>query len=58
MRPASYLRRVGPAELAVDGLLHVALELLGDLGISNVVTSPEAAIVCRSGAVAAYLLGR
>ena len=34
------------------------MELLGDLGISNVVTSPEAAIACRSGAVAAYLLRR
>ena len=34
------------------------MELLGDLGVSNVVTSPEAAIVCRFGVVAAYLLGR
>lgn len=34
------------------------MELLGDLGVSNVVTSPGASIVCRSGAVAAYLLGR
>ena len=34
------------------------MELLGDLGVSNVVTSPAASIVCRSGAVAAYLLGR
>lgn len=31
--------------------------LLDDLGISNVVTSPEAKVVCRSGAVAAFLLG-
>lgn len=30
--------------------------LLGDLGISNVVTSEDARIVCREGAVAAYLL--
>ena len=37
-------------------LLDKPMELLGDLGISNVVTSSEAAIVCRSGAVAAYLL--
>ena len=34
------------------------MELLGDLGVSNIVTSPAASIVCRSGAVAAYLLGR
>ena len=34
------------------------MELLGDLGVSNVVTSPASSIVCRSGAVAAYLLGR
>ena len=32
------------------------MDLLGDLGVSNVVTSADAAIVCRSGAVAAYLL--
>lgn len=31
--------------------------LLDDLGISNVVTSPEAEVVCRAGAVAAFLLG-
>ena len=30
--------------------------LLDDLGISNVVTSGDAEVVCRSGAVAAYLL--
>lgn len=30
--------------------------LLDDLGISNVVTSPEAEVACRSGAVAAFLL--
>ena len=34
-----------------------ALGLLDDLGVSNVVTSPSARIVCRSGAVAAFLLG-
>lgn len=33
------------------------MELLGDLGISNVVTSPEAEVACRAGAVAAFLLG-
>ncbi len=32
------------------------LELLGDLGISNVIVAPDARIVCRSGAVAAFLL--
>ena len=32
------------------------MDLLGDLGVSNVVTSADASIVCRSGAVAAYLL--
>lgn len=32
------------------------MELLGDLGMSNVVTSPEAEVVCRAGAVAAFLL--
>ena len=32
------------------------MELLGDLGISNVVTSPGAAVACRAGAVAAFLL--
>lgn len=32
------------------------MELLGDLGISNVVRSPEASVACRSGAVAAFLL--
>lgn len=31
--------------------------LLDDLGVSNVVTSPEAEVVCRAGAVAAFLLG-
>ena len=31
--------------------------LLDDLGISNVVTSPDAEVVCREGAVAAFLLG-
>ena len=31
--------------------------LLDDLGISNVVTSPDAEVVCRAGAVAAFLLG-
>lgn len=31
--------------------------LLDDLGISNVVTSPEAEVVCRAGAAAAFLLG-
>lgn len=30
--------------------------LLGDLGISNVVTSPDASVACRAGAVAAVLL--
>lgn len=30
--------------------------LLGDLGVSNVVTAPDAAVTCRSGAVAAFLL--
>lgn len=30
--------------------------LLDDLGISNVVTGPEAEVACRSGAVAAFLL--
>lgn len=30
--------------------------LLDDLGISNVVTSPDAEVVCRAGAVAAFLL--
>ena len=33
------------------------MELLGDLGISNVVTSSEAEVSCSSGAVAAFLLG-
>lgn len=32
------------------------MELLGDLGISNVVTSPDAEVSCASGAVAAFLL--
>ena len=32
------------------------MELLGDLGISNVVTSPDASVTARSGAVAAFLL--
>lgn len=32
------------------------MELLGDLGISNVVTSEQASVTCRSGAVAAFLL--
>ena len=32
------------------------MELLGDLGISNVVTSPGAEVACRAGAVAAFLL--
>ena len=32
------------------------MELLGDLGISNVVTAPDAFVACRSGAVAAVLL--
>lgn len=32
------------------------MELLGDLGVSNVVTSPAAEVACRSGAVAAFLL--
>ena len=32
------------------------MELLGDLGISNVVRSPGAGVACRSGAVAAFLL--
>ncbi len=32
------------------------LELLGDLGVSNVVEGPQAEIVCRAGAVAAFLL--
>lgn len=31
--------------------------LLDDLGVSNVVTGPEAEVVCRAGAVAAFLLG-
>ena len=30
--------------------------LLDDLGVSNVVTAPDASVTCRSGAVAAYLL--
>ena len=33
------------------------MELLGDLGISNVVTSAGAEVSCASGAVAAFLLG-
>ena len=33
------------------------MELLGDLGISNVVTSSEAEVSCSSGAIAAFLLG-
>lgn len=33
------------------------MELLGDLGVSNVVTSADARVTCRSGAVAAFLLG-
>ena len=32
------------------------MELLGDLGISNVVTGPGALVACRAGAVAAFLL--
>lgn len=32
------------------------MELLGDLGISNVVTSPDARVSCRAGAVVAFLL--
>ncbi|MBM6676683.1 thiamine diphosphokinase [Olsenella uli] len=32
------------------------MELLGDLGVSNVVTAPDASVTCRSGAVAAFLL--
>ena len=32
------------------------MALLGDLGISNVVTASDAAVTCRSGAVAAFLL--
>ena len=35
-----------------------AMGLLSDLGISNVVTSEDAGITCRSGAVAAFLLGQ
>ena len=33
------------------------MELLGDLGISNVVTSADAEVSCSTGAVAAFLLG-
>lgn len=33
------------------------MEILGDLGISNVIESPDARVWCRSGAVAAFLLG-
>ena len=33
-----------------------SMELLGDLGISNVVTGPGALVACRAGAVAAFLL--
>ena len=36
---------------------HKNLPLLGDLGISNKVTSDEATVTCHSGAVAAFLLG-
>ena len=32
--------------------------LLGDLGVSNVVESPDALVACREGALAAYLLRR
>lgn len=32
------------------------LELLGDLGMSNVVTLPDALVRCRAGAVAAFLI--
>ena len=32
------------------------MELLGDLGISNVVTAPDATVACRSGALAAFLV--
>ena len=32
------------------------MELLGDLGVSNVVTEPDACVTCRAGAVAAFLL--
>lgn len=32
------------------------MELLGDLGVSNVVTAPDASVTCRAGAVAAFLL--
>ena len=37
-------------------LTDKAMGLLDDLGISNVVTSPDAQVACRAGAVAAYLL--
>ena len=33
-----------------------AMDLLGDLGVSNVVTSEDACVTCRTGAVAAFLL--
>ena len=32
------------------------MELLGDLGISNMVERPDATVTCRSGALAAFLL--
>ena len=32
------------------------MDLLGDLGVSNVVTSEGACVACRAGAVAAFLL--
>ena len=32
------------------------MDLLGDLGVSNVITSADARITCREGAVAAFLL--
>ena len=32
------------------------MELLGDLGVSNVVTASDAAVTCRAGAVAAILI--
>lgn len=32
------------------------MELLGDLGVSNVVDAPDAEVSCRAGAVAAFLL--
>lgn len=35
-----------------------AMGLLDDLGISNVVTSEDAVVTCRSGAVAAFLLAK